>query len=152
MMATGKKTICFILFLFIKRKSELKVLEEAIHTTFTVFVLLSSISQCQKRIHLPGKHRTRNTKTFTIADSLDPALSNQILAVSVPFTINIPCLIIAKGFSQIKQAFTEYSLKHSCGSIVWMQPTSVCVLKDAPDLDELSSKNDVTHFVICDRV
>ena len=49
-----------------------------------------------EKIHLSGKHRTRNTKPCTIPDSLDPALSNHIMDVSV-HTINIPGIITAKA-------------------------------------------------------
>ena len=47
---------------------------------------------------------------FTIAVSLDPALSNHIVDGFV-HTINIPCLITARRIIQIIQAFTEYCLK-----------------------------------------
>lgn len=67
----------------------------------------------------------RNKDTFTIADSLDPALSNHIVTVSV-HTLNIPRLITAKDFSQTKQIFTEYCLKYTWGGIVCMQPISAC--------------------------
>ena len=65
-------------------------------------------------------------KTFTIADFFDRASSNHIVAVSV-HTINRPRLKTANDICQIKQVFTEFCRKHTWGSIVWMQPTSVCV-------------------------
>ena len=66
-------------------------------------------------------------------------------------TINIPCLITANDICQIKQVFTEFCLKHTWGSIVWMQPTSVCVFGGCTRLRRAFVKNDATDFVICDR-
>ena len=86
----------------------------------------------------------------TIADFLDRASSNHIVAVSV-HTINIPCLITANDICQIKQVFTEFGLKHTWGSIVRMQPTSVCVCGGCTRLRRAFVKNEATDFVICDR-
>ena len=58
--------------------------------------------------------------------------------------IRIPCVISAKEFSHFKQAVKEYCLKHTRGSNVWIQSTSVYViLEDAPDF-----RNDASDFVI----
>ena len=66
-----------------------------------------------------GNVARKTQKTCTIADSLDPDLSNHILSVSV-HTLNIPCLITAKDFSQIIQAFIEYSNRLSSPPVIFI--------------------------------
>ena len=114
-------------------------------------------------MHLHWEYRKRNTKrkqtkrkqnkknkTLTIADSLNPALSKQIVHVSA-YTIKISCLIIAKDIIHIKQAFTEYCPKYTWARIIWMQPTSVCVFGGWTRLRRSFSENNAADFVICDR-
>ena len=127
-MTAGTKAIYFFSFCFyLEKELWLEIFEEAKHAIllFSPYTQLNSVSHCQKKYIYLGNIARETQNMFTIADSLDPFPSNHIAAVSEQ-TLNIPCLIIAKDISQIKQNFTEYCLKHTWGSIVWMQPTSVC--------------------------
>ena len=129
MMTAGKKAFFFLFSFCFYIEKELRVESfggsNAYYTVvLTVSILSNSISKCQKKIHLPRKHRMRNTK---LLQSPIPSIKqpNHIVAVCV-HTLNINCIITAKDSSQIKKAFTEYCLRHTWGNIVWMQPTSAC--------------------------
>ena len=61
-------------------------------------------------------------KPITLGNVSDPVPSNHITDGSV-YTINTDCFIPTEGINQIRQAFTQNGLKHTWGSIRWMQPT-----------------------------
>ena len=52
---------------------------------------------------------------------------------------------MAKDISPIKQAFADYCLKHTWGSIVWVQPTSLC---DFGGCTRAFVEREATDFVI----
>ena len=94
-----------------------------------------------RKKHLPGKHRMKNKSRLQSMISWKLFFFFfQITLCCLCTYLNIPCFITAKDFSQIKQAFIEYCLKHTWGCFVWMQPTSECDFGRGTDLEELPSK------------
>ena len=86
----------------------------------------------ERKYNYPWSIAREMQNPFTIASSLDPALSNHIEDVSV-HPINIPGLeiiISSKYIIQIKQAFTEYCLKHTWGRVA--SDLSVCYWRMHP--------------------
>ena len=92
----------------------------------------------------------RNTKYVYNLRFLGSCSVKSLRAVSV-HTLNIPCLLTANDFSRIKQAFTEYCLKHTRGSIVWTQPTSGSDFGRYTRPSRAFIRNDATDFVTYDR-
>ena len=126
---------------------------------YTIIILLNSIaSPNARKIYIyPVNIAWETQNPFIIADYLDPALSNPIVDVFV-HTLDFPYLITAKDIIQLKQAFTEYCLKHTRGRIVWIQKKGkrkvqgVLQSQIAALLRHRSfSEKDASDFVTCDR-
>lgn len=96
------------------------------------FILLNFISQCQQEIYLPKNIAGDTQVGFTVADSLDPALSTHRVCFCAYHSI--PCLVTTNDFTQVRHVFTEYCLKPTWGSIILMPLTSAYFIKhDAMD-------------------
>ena len=126
----------------------MNVLQEVKPTTlllspYSFYLIASPYARKNTFTREPSNKKLKTN--LTISYFLDPALSNQDVATSF-HTINISCLITATDISQIKQAFTEYCLKRTWGSIVWMPPTSVCEFGGCFRLRRVFIKNDETDF------
>ena len=84
------------------------------------------------------------------ANCSNPASPILILEGSV-YTRNILSFIPADDIDQIKLAFTYRGLKHTGGSIRWMQPTSECSFCRCTRLRSRFAENDATDFGMWDE-
>ena len=132
---------------------------------FAISNVLNNIILWQKNTFFEEKlcqgHEIRGTKTDIFANCSNPA-SPILIVEGSAYTRNIFSFIPAEDIDQIKLAFTYRGLKHTGGSIRWMQPTSertFCrctrlrsrfVENDATDFgnSECGTKNDATDFLV----
>ena len=94
---------------------------------FAISNVLNNISLWQKNTFFEGKlcqgHEIRARKLTTFVNCSNLASPILIVEGSV-YTRNILNFIPAEGIDQIKLANTYRGLKHTGGSMRWMQPTS----------------------------
>ena len=152
-MATGKKSIFCLFYDINTMKCEQRVWGEIKHT-YPYFSFWTT-SPYGRKIHFSRENCVRGTKSgarklATFASCSNPASSILIVEGSV-YTRNILSFIAAEDIDQIKLDFTYRGLKHTGGSIRWIQPTSELTFCRCTRLRSRFAENDATDFEIWDE-
>ena len=112
--------------------------------------MFGTTSPCGGKVHVSRENCVRGTKSgarklTTCANCSNPASPILIVEGSV-YTRNILSFIPAEDIDRIKLAFTYRGLKHTGGSITWMQSTSERTFCRCTRFRSRLAENDTTDF------